>query len=190
MDYPMMEPPFQVKPFKEMTKKDAQEHFRWYTGQIEDRIGLLRRAFDMTGGGSDEDLDLSPNSLKPMWKWFLKRVTFADKSPEKIREELESMSSCLSDTTGVNIKEPSKETQILAMDIAIYFGEVFVKHFEKISWGFVTKPRSLPYVNKPVLVGFRKTELDPRMVILNMLDEQDPDALLKLYDIWVKGIEG
>lgn len=189
MEYPLMETPFEVKPFDEMTKKEAQQHFEWYIGQIEDRIRLLRSAYEVTGRGSFEDLDFSPESLKPLWKWFLERVEFVDKSPKKIREEQDRMPAWLRDTVRVSKKEPSRDTLILAMDIAIYFGEIFVRNFERISWGFVTRPKSLAYVNRPVLIGFKKTELDPRMVILNTLKKENPDALFALYEIWVKGIE-
>jgi hypothetical protein len=36
-----MQPPFEVIPFSEMTKKQAQEHFDWFVNEIPLRIQLL-----------------------------------------------------------------------------------------------------------------------------------------------------
>ena len=54
MEYPLMEPPFKVKSFDEMNKKEATQHFNWYIGEIPNRIQLLRNAFEYTGGGNKE----------------------------------------------------------------------------------------------------------------------------------------
>lgn len=184
----MMEPPFEVKPFEEMNKREAQKHFDWYVGQICDRIRLLKRAFETTGGGTAKELDLSPESLKALWRWFQGHVNYVEKTKKQIQKEYERMPELLQASERHSNKEPSRETLILAMDVAIYFGEVFTKNCEKVSWGFVTKPRSLAYVNRPVLVGFRNTQLDPRMIIINSLKKNKPDALYELFMIWTEGL--
>lgn len=38
MNYTFMQPPFDIKLFKEMTEKDAQKHFEWYIDEIPNRI--------------------------------------------------------------------------------------------------------------------------------------------------------
>lgn len=188
MNYPMMEPPFEVKPFEEMNKKEAQQHFDWYVSQIPERLGLLRKAFETTGGGTVHELDLSADSLKVLWRWFQGHVNYVEKSKAQIEDELANMPDWLRASGGHATKEPSRGTLILAMDVAIYFGEVFATRFDTISWGFVTKPKSLAHVNRPVLVGFRNTQLDPRTVILNSLKKTNPDALYELFLIWREGI--
>lgn len=187
MDYPMMDPPFEVIVFEDMNKKEAKEHFEWYVSEIPNRIKLLKMAFEATGGGTETDLNFSPESLKVLWGWFQGHISFIEKSKEQIREELTRMPDWLQ-VSGGNTQKPSRDTLILAMDIAIYFGEVFVRNLLEISWGFVTKPKSLPHVNRPVLVGFSNTQMDPRMVILNSLKKNNPDTLYKLFQIWTEGI--
>ena len=54
MEYPLMEPPFKVKSFDEMNKKEPTQHFNWDIGEIPNRIQLLRNAFEYTGGGNKE----------------------------------------------------------------------------------------------------------------------------------------
>lgn len=35
-----MHPPFEIKSFEEMKKKEAQQHFEWYISEIPSRIQL------------------------------------------------------------------------------------------------------------------------------------------------------
>lgn len=95
---------------------------------------------------------------------------------------------------GTKLKECDKKLSIdtltLSMDIAIYFAEVFIRNFSNIEWGFVTKPKTLAYVNRPVLVGFSsKVELDPRNILFNLTlkasnGNVDPNALYEMFNVW------
>ena len=38
-----MSPPFEVKEFKDMSKKEAQQHFDWFINEIPNRIKQLKR---------------------------------------------------------------------------------------------------------------------------------------------------
>ena len=76
------------------------------------------------------------------------------------------------------------------MDIAIYFAEIFIKNYDNLTWGLITKPKSLVYVNRPVVVGFSSgVELDPRLLVYNLiLNKMDGSAkkedLYNLFEVW------
>lgn len=169
MDYIFMQPPFETKPFKDMKKKDAQEHFEWYVGDITNRIEILRNAFEVTGGGKKEELDFSAESLIKIWNWYITKVEIYS---QKI----------------------SLGWMSIAMDVAIYFSECIMNKYNTIKWGYVSKPISLAYANKPVLTGFKTgIELDATNIIRNLTlkvanGEKDTEALIKLFEIWEENV--
>jgi hypothetical protein len=192
MEYIFMQPPFEVKPFKEMTKKDAKKHFDWYVGNIPNRIEMLRNAYEVTDGGRKEDLDLSSESLVKVWNWYINKAEINEKS----KEEIESVKNKVPEWIDRNIgsQKISLGWMSIAMDIAIYFSECFVREFATIKWGIVSKPNSLAYVNKPVLTGFKTgIELDATNIVKNLTlkvanGEKDSEALLKLYRVWIENV--
>jgi len=148
------------------------------------------KAYLETGGGKLEDLDMTPQSLVKLWTWFIPRINTVTKSDQEIAEELKKVPEWLKDKVIENKRKLSVGSLSLAMDIAIYFGEVFTHNFDKLYWGFVTKPRSLAYVNRPVIMGFSTgIELDPRILLhnltLNVIEgNTDREELFNLYEVW------
>lgn len=190
-----MDPPFEVKPFGKMSAKEAKKHFEWYVSEVPNRINLLIDLFGATGGGEKKYLDLSPKSLIILWEWFLPNIKTTLKTKEEIDNELQNIPDWLKDEVRRNNKKLSVASTTLAMDIAIYFAETLIKHFEKnLKWGYITKPKSLEYVNSPVLVGFKSDmELNPRTVVYNLtLDAIDgntsKEALYQLFKVWLEYI--
>lgn len=185
-----MTPPFEIKPFEKMTKKEAQIHFNWYLSEIPKRIELIRKAFLETGGGKLEDVDLSPQSLMNLWTWFIPKIVTVTRSDEEIAIDLKVVPEWFKDKVIENKRKLSVGTLSLAMDIAIYFAEVFIKNFDKLEWGFVTKPKSLAYVNSPVIIGFSSgIELDPRNLVYNLTlkvinDNTNKEELFSLFEVW------
>lgn len=190
MNYPLMTPTFEMKPFEEMTKKEAQIHFNWYLSEVPKRIELLSNAFLETGGGTSGDLDFSQKSLMNLWSWFIPRITTITKSDDEIASELKVAPEWFKEKIIENNKKLSIGTLSLAMDIAIYLAEVFIKNFNSLEWGFVTHPKSLAYVNSPVVIGFSSgVELDPRNLVYNLTlktvnGELNEKGLFNLFDAW------
>ncbi|MFT8323422.1 MAG: hypothetical protein ABF649_21405 [Bacillus sp. (in: firmicutes)] len=190
MEYILMTPPFEVKPFEKMKKKEAQMHFDWFLSEIPKRIELISKAYLETGGGKLEDLDLTPQSLVNLWTWFIPRIEIVTKTDEEIAEELKEAPEWLTEIAMENNKKLSVGTLCLAMDIAIYFAEVFVKHFNKLDWGYVTKPKKMLYVNRPVIIGFSSgIELDPRNIVYNLTfrvveGDKSKEGLFNLFKVW------
>ena len=59
-------------PFGEMGRREAAEHARWFASTVGERVGSLRSYALAHGCGGP--LDLSRESLLPLWSWFLGRV--------------------------------------------------------------------------------------------------------------------
>lgn len=190
MNYPLMDPP-EYKPYDDMTRAEAKKHLEWYVNQIPERLELLRNAFEETGGGAKEELDYSTESLRILWKWFVTQVT----TEPKTAVELEKEAKLFPDGKPRNLERLSIGSLAIAMDIAIYFAEVFIRMCKNVKWG-LAKSRSKNYINynRPVLLGFMagkyEDELDPRRIVNNLSlkvafsDDENPDALIKIYNVW------
>ena len=71
--YSILPPPIH-KPIRSLNKNEAQAYFEWYIGKLEERIEYLQSVSGVT-------LDYSPESLIPIWGWFLKNAEI-EKTPE------------------------------------------------------------------------------------------------------------
>ena len=88
----------------------------------------------------DVTLDFSPESLIPLWGWYETQIVEEDKDPCELQSEKEQYPEWVRDH--ISDKKISMETLKYAWDIAIYFAEVLVRNNkEKISWGYITKPK-------------------------------------------------
>ncbi|MBU5213090.1 hypothetical protein MHI39_19885 [Heyndrickxia sp. FSL K6-6286] len=194
MEYPLMSPSLELKPFEKMTKKEAENHFNWYLSEIPNRIALLRETFSKTGEGKIEDLDFTPKSLQKIWEWFLPNIEIISKSDDEINEEINEIPVQFKDIISIDRRKFSTGTLSIGMDIAIYFAEIFIKNYDNLTWGLITKPKSLVYVNRPVVVGFSSgVELDPRLLVYNLiLNKMDGSAkkedLYNLFEVWEEDI--
>ncbi|MGD7009134.1 hypothetical protein ACQCV8_13515 [Metabacillus sp. 84] len=193
MNYPLMDPPFNLKDFDEMTKKEAQNHFDWYTGEIPARLRLLKQAYTETSEGKLEDLDLSPHSLVNLWTWFLSKIEIEFYTADEIADKHRKLPEWLHKEVGE--KKLSTATLCVAMDIGIYFGEVFVKNFNHLNWGVKFKPKSYAHVNRPVILGFSagKQEMNPSNLIHNLSLEaieegSENKSLYNLFKVWEEDI--
>ena len=120
-------------PFVEMGRREAAEHARWFASTVGERVGSLRSY--ALAHGCRGPLDLSRESLLPLWSWFLGRSEVAPPGggPERL----------------------SGESAALARDIDVYLCEaVRSASWGRLSWGCVPGPRSLVGVNMPALLGF------------------------------------
>lgn len=194
MIYPLIDPP-KFKQYDEMTKTEAKKHLEWYVDQIPERLELLKNAFETTGGGIKAKLDYSVESLGLLWEWFIPLVT----TESKTTEELEKEANILPGGKPRNLERLSIGTLAIAMDIAVYFSEVFIRNCKNVKWG-LAKTRSKNYINynRPVLLGFmagkHETELDPRRILNNITlkvafsDSQNSDTLINIYNSWKESI--
>ena len=62
------------KPFVDMTHEETEAYFRWHQAHLEERIAYLSQIVSRQMRIPADRLDLSPRSLIPVWRWFLKIV--------------------------------------------------------------------------------------------------------------------
>ena len=190
MEYELMIPPFKHDGFNTFTKAEAKEYFEWYINQKEHRVKLLQNY--LIKNNVMAELDYSPESLVPLWAWYEENIVVEKKSELEIKKENEKHPEWMEPFLSEN--KISIETLKYAMDIAIYFAEVLIKHSDgKLYWGYVTKPKKFASVNRPVVIGFKaKRMLDPRRVVYNCtwksVENRDCNKLHEMYNIWREGI--
>lgn len=161
MNYPLLIPPFDID-FSEMSPAQAREHLEWFVSQIPERLDLL-------SGVSTISLDYSNESLIHLWEWFLPRVSIERKSNEELSNSLSVIPEWLKETFSQNprhTKKLTKESTVLAIDISMYFSNMFLYKYPMLKWSVNTKSKKYVYYNMPVISGFGKTELSSANVVI------------------------
>lgn len=188
---------------REMNETEAHDYFEWYVYQIPHDMELL--GIDLMSSYKSQytdksRLDYSEESLIYLWSWYLERLEFAAVTEQKKIERLKQNKKArkplaILEINGVQVYEGGL---VLALDISLYFAELFRRKHEAqgIHWGYIAEPKSLPYVNRPILRGFKpETENGSEIVmdqigifydlaVLAAAGEREKDALMNLYQEW------
>lgn len=151
MQYNGMTPPFELIPFEDMKKKQAEQYFVWYIDTIEQRIQNLEKYINLTG--THMVLDKTPNSLIELWDWFSNHIEVCTKDEQELMLELAMRPNWIKAHIMSDRRKLSLNTIMVAVDISAYFGEVFIKNNPNIYWGYLSKPKKLHGVNRPRLLG-------------------------------------
>ncbi|MBW7477839.1 hypothetical protein K0T92_24310 [Paenibacillus oenotherae] len=173
-----------------MSKKQVQEHFNWFVKEVPARIEILIEAIEASGLRNIEKFDMTPESLNPLWGWVKERINTVPKSHEELNELSNTLPSwILEDMSDWKL---DSGTVTLAIDVSLYFAEVFLREYPHLQWGFISKPKSDVDINKPVVMGFKGGALHPPTVVINLCrshvkGNQDKD-LTSLFEAWRKFI--
>lgn len=193
LSYDILIPPIQ-KPFEEFNLSETETYFKWYISQICNRIKYLQNYSDIT-------LNYSVDSLVDIWGWFLRTAEIEKTSKSKMNEVRRQLKGQPKEIAEVVLKEQSEqftlETEYIIRDIAMYFGEVYIKNNSAISWGYHTDVKADSFANMPLLVGFEDRDFDPpfkanfepvemlHIQACNIFDNSQSDKdLLNLYNTW------
>lgn len=191
MTYELAEAPFEWVPFEDMNKQQADRYFRWYVSMQDERINYLEQHIKDTGGVVN--LDNSPESLIPLWKWLEQRIFTHTRTNEEVERLMqyhpEWMRSELEGAIAID-----DYTYAVGLDIAYYFAAVIIKQFPSIHWGYFVKPKNYMSVNQPVLLGFKNgAYLNPTLIVSNLIrnssKEKDPMRFQHVYKIWTSKLE-
>ena len=190
-EYKLMVAPFNHDGFRSLSKKQAEEYFRWYVGQSTIRIDQLYKYIQSTGGTAFS-CEYTPDSLIALWSWFETQIYMVEKSAEEYQAELKRFPEWMHDS--ISKKVFSVRTLAIITDISFYFAETFIKHNPTVRWGYFTKPKNEVSVNMPVLLGFKSNmKLDPRRIIWvcasESYEQHDKNRLLNIYQTWLKYID-
>lgn len=184
--YKMMIPPFKIDEYSKLTKQQAQEYFDWFIQQIPERIEILLGAIKSSGEKNLEQFDMTPESLISLWSWLKKNIKTTLKSQDEMTELKNTLPSWIFED--VKDWKLDSSTLILAMDVSLYFAEVFLENYSHLYWSILSKPKSHADVNKPVIIGFKNAPLySPRLInnLCSSYAEGDSSKnLLSLYEVW------
>ena len=193
IDYDILVPPI-TKPFSRFTLKDAENYFNWYTTHIHERVNYLSKVSDLR-------LNYSTETLADIWEWFI-NIAEIEKTPKaKMRELRKQLNNQPKDIVKTVLKEQSEQftlqTEYIIFDIAMYFGDVYVKNNSSIMWGYHTDRRKDSFAYMPLLVGFEdrdftppfKAEFEPNFTVHSIAEnifngEQNKNDLLETYTNW------
>lgn len=170
--------------YSELSDEEVQRRFEELTTAVPDRVARLRREVG-------EALDLSPESLVPLWEWFLARE--AARGGDR-GGELPSWYEPDPPELASQRLAPATLRDVDA--VALTFAEVLLRNVPGAAWGIGKLPERMRYAhqNKPVVKLQHDQDVDPvgivygnavRVVLLG--EPAEPGALLEAYRAWVPG---
>jgi hypothetical protein len=193
MLYQIIQPPFTLR-FREMSAREAESYFNWFMGQLPTRIQVLEQAVRSTPGYQDWRADCTPDSLAQLGEWFCEHVETRERTEEE-KEAIYSASPELLRGMGVGSRELTNQTFSLAIDIAMYSGEMLARSIPGSKWAMMRGPRNNISFHQPVLAGRGRLVLNPVQVMVTYAygaasGTRGGESLRELYDIWVKKLAG
>jgi len=140
----------------QLSEKKAEAYFLWFMERLPERVEYVSKVCAEELGIPREQMDLSPESLVLLWKWFRKRA-----KTEKVPcAKKENGGRKFPDNVWKNDRQLTLETEYILRDVGMYFGETFRKNIPQVCWSYYTKPKRDFFVNRPLLKGFVDRSFD------------------------------
>jgi hypothetical protein len=167
--------------YSELSDEEAQRRFDELTSSSPERVAWLREEVG-------DALDLTPESLVPLWEWFVRR----EESRSDRGGELPAWYEPDPPELASQRLSPATLRDVDAM--AHYLAEVFLHNVPGAAWGIGKLPAKMKYAhqNKPVVKLDDDQDANPvGMVFGNavrvgvMGEGKEPDTLLAAYRAWV-----
>lgn len=157
VEYHLEYPPTGVD-YNSWDKKTATAYFVWYLEQIPIRIDYLVNRISCDLNISTELLNLSPESLKIVWKWYIKTAIIEKIPRNNLKKIYEDEFYKLIGTNNFIDKQFSLNSLLIQRDIGMYLAQVFLNECPSLSWTFKHDPPKKKiksvFNNQPVLTGF------------------------------------
>jgi hypothetical protein len=181
--YKTIEPPFTLN-FKEMSKLELRDYYRWFLGIIANRLAELAGAVRGTPGFESWAADFTPSSLDALGNWFATEVETRPRTLEEM-EELAAKSAF-----PMSSRVLTNRTISLAVDIGMYLSQVLLRNNSSLKWDQLFRGKTYIDYGQPVLIGFiDKVPRNPVRVITTLayglIDKAKPENGLRvIYDRW------
>ena len=156
--YDLLVPPLGLD-FVKMTPKQSKENFDWFMQKITERTMYLINRCSKDIKASPDELKFSPETLKIIWRWFLKTARM-EKTPNDELEQMKKQFAHLGESF-INKEKFTVVTEYIIRDIGMYLGQVFTVNYKNIYWDYYTKPKNDFFVNRPQLFGFVDNNYNP-----------------------------
>ena len=182
-----------------LTPKQVKENFAWFIAKMPERIEYLKNRCAQDLNISVKRLDLSPESLILIWKWYLQTAKI-EKTPADQVEEMEKQWGFLGkESKFLQYEQLTVASHMILWDIGMYLGEVFTTNYRDIiTWNYFINPKSDINARRPILVGFYHKNpqtgnlfampFDPIVVILpvshKIIDNVQKES--DLFDLYVR----
>ncbi len=188
MTYQIIQPPFTLK-FREMSRNELDDYFRWFMGVIPGRIDELARAVQTTPGFEDWQPDYTSASLDSLGEWLSRNVESRPRTEEEIQETVLRSSFPIGDPG----EELTNRTFSLAVDTGMYLSQVFLKTHPSLRWSQEFGDKQFVDYGQPVLAEFRPSPFNPVRMMVTLAyglvrKTKDGRRLRGLYDYWIKNI--
>jgi hypothetical protein len=186
MPYATIQPPFTLK-FREMSKQELKDYFRWFFDVLPQRTSALAEAVRQSPGFETWQPDQTSASLNALGEWFAVQAETRQRTSDE-RQEIASRSSF---PIEVPNEELTNRTFSLAMDIGMYLSQVFLKNHPSLQWEQPFSNKKFIDYGQPVLVGFGAVPFNPvRMLVTHayglVSKKEAGKGLRELYEIWSK----
>lgn len=167
--------------YSELSDEEAQRRFDALTSSSPERIAWLRAEVG-------EALDLSPESLVPLWEWFVRREHGRRDRGGEVPAWYEA------DPPELAAQRLSPATLRDVDAIGLYLAEVFLRNVPGAAWGIAKLPKRMRYAhqNKPVVKLDDDQDVDTigiayggAVKVALMGEGSEPDALLQVFRAWV-----
>ena len=184
LTYQICIPPLHAKNICDFSHEEAEAYFLWYMEAVPQRVAYLSETCAAQLRCDRSALDLSPESLRLLWRWFLLAAK-TEPAPQ----------AAVSRTK----KQLTLQTEYILRDIGMYLGEVFCARHKSLFWGHFETPKHDFFVNQAVIMGFEDRSYVPPFkmvfepihmagvqaakILHGQMKEED---LLQLYRHWEK----
>jgi|GEM_PF-3567843 len=181
-----------LKPFEELTGKEAKAYFEWFLSYIPKANEQIKHEID-NYLKEDWKPDFSLASIEVISKWLYDTTYYREISVEEIDEEIRicNYPTHIADAVKSYRKRTPVEVAWRHRCTGIYFGEMLKNNVSGIlEWKYIKKPKSDIYFHQPVLVR-KDVAIDkyPAYGIISnttsqMLRQKDPLGILNRYKHW------
>ena len=175
--------------FFELTAKQAKQYFEWYMDEISHRITLLWNCMHQDCPEIKE-FDYSPESLIPVWEWYKTKIKQIPKTQKEIEEDVSKFPKWIESEIRKESMKYATETLSFALDISIYLGEIVVRNYSHLQWGYRTRPKNEFSANRPVILGLngKRKYFNPSRITFVLMakfgEGNQADSLYNLYRYW------
>ncbi len=182
--------------FSELQEAEAEAYLEAYRAAAPERLQWLEQRL-ASGGGASVALDRAPESLIPIWRWF---VAWHDAGHGNGQTPPGTPMWYEPDTPGADALDPP--TLWIVDGIGYYLAEVVTMNVPGVDWAVASSPKRLRFEdrNKPVLIGPSGARLSPvdvayvcalRLIMMGgARGSREDDDLLRVFQRWESVLRG
>ncbi|MEA2552686.1 MAG: hypothetical protein QOJ65_862 [Fimbriimonadaceae bacterium] len=181
---------FLAKPFQDMSKKEAEDNFKYFVDQIPSRIEILEYTVKKSAGIR---LDGQEATLRRLGSWFAEVSATMRLTQKEIDRDKSQMPDHLVDF--VPEWDIDEQTISLCFDVGAYFAEMLRRDVPGTQWFLIMKPKNDADYNQPVLLSVgKKIWLNPFGVMTSLArgfvdHTTPPEKFADIYPLWRSNLQ-